>query len=148
MSKVELILIVGLSVIPIIALFFVLPKWKKKKAEEKPKEEKPEEKFEMSKPAEESSPKVKTPEDLQVGGEFEQGDLADYISRKMKDNKMPKRKVLPDDFVDTSEDFITPIRRTDFRQKNEAKSLAEQFYELSPEMKALIIAGVFDKKDC
>lgn len=147
MSKVELVLIIGVSIIPIIALFFVLPKWKKQKAEEKPKEEKPEEKFEMSKPDNEESPKEKSPKDIRVGGDFERDDLTDYINKKMKGAKMPERKILPEDFVDTSEDFITPIRRSDLMNKNKSKSVAEQFNELSPEMKAMIIAGVFDKKD-
>ncbi len=147
MSSFEIFIIVLVCVVPIIALFMVLPKIKIKfkskqkkspktktyaeiKAEEEPKEVKIEE-------------KPKETKKQTIASEISTEDFKNYLNRRQPTTK-PSKMELSEDFVDrTSPYFPRRMRRSVQKPKN----VAEEIKNLSPELKAMLIAGVLDKKD-
>ncbi|MBQ9795684.1 MAG: hypothetical protein IJW36_01805 [Clostridia bacterium] len=148
MSNFEIALIVLACAVPVVALLFVLPKFKKKEKkapapvktlEEVKKEEKVETKTEP--------PKEKNVENVFTNNDFTSEDFKGYLNHKQKKLTKPARVDLPADFMDRTEPYIPRRRR---RMEEKPKSVAEEIRSLSPELKALIFTGALDKKnfDC
>ena len=148
MSKFEIFLIVTACAAPVLALLMVLPKikikFKKKekkakietksyaelKAEEKPIEPKVEE-------------KPKEVKKFMSSDEISTDDFKSYLNKR-KSATRPSRLDMPDDFIDRTMPY-TPRRRR--RTEEKPKTVAEEIKNLSPELKALLLTGAFDKKN-
>jgi hypothetical protein len=137
----EIILIVCAVAVPIVALLFVLPKrkandnapTKEAKQPEPPKESQP-------KPAEEKK-------DLKIttSNNLSNSDLKSYAEYKKRFAPAPKTAKMPYDYASETHyfdfpEFVEPKPKKD-------NSISGQIKSLSPELKAMLIAGVFDKKD-
>ncbi len=139
MSKIEIFILILASCIPLFSFFIVFkPKWKnifKKKDKTKKdkivEEVKPEEKVEKQKPEE------KTLRD-EIQNTFVKNDFKDFMEIKKDSIKFPEMKLNSPDFI--TSDYETYLKKPE-------KTIAEQIKSLSPELKALIVAGVLDKKD-
>lgn len=152
MFNFETIIIILACSVPVVALFFVLPKIKKK---EKRKEEKPTKTYEEIK-KEEAKPesnqeemKIEKPKAQKVETAFAQNDFSPedfrgYLNRKQKTITRPTRVDLPEGFVDRTEPYLPRRRR---REEEKPKTVAEEIRSLSPELKALIFTGALDKKN-
>ena len=148
MSKFELFLTVGVCVAPILSLIFVFPKGfkfkKKQKAEVKTAKEANEtfnyikENKEEPKQVEVKLEKKEDFKDLDVPN-FDSSDFKDYLNRRPK-GKGPMRKLMNDDFGFPYDGFGNR------KKEKEDKSIKEQINDLSPELKAMLIAGVLDRK--
>lgn len=146
MSKIEIFLIVGVCLAPIVALLFVLPKKIKKQTKEAPpttpyvsEEPKKEEA-----PSEQSAKEVKKDEVVIKNDDiYKTDDFKNYINHKRKQTRSPYRIQEPDDVF--TEEYLPPRLRRKKQQSN--KSVSEQIKELSPELKAMLLTGVLDKKD-
>lgn len=147
MSRFEIFIIAMFCAIPVIALIAVFPKIKFKKKAKKTVEPtktyseiKQEEKH-AEQIVEEVKPKeVKMPI---MSDEISSDDFRSYLEQKKKDVSKPKRIELPSDFKDMSMPFA-PRRRV---RNQKPKNISEEIQSLSPELKAMLIAGVLDKKD-
>lgn len=148
MSNFEICLIVMACAVPFVALLFVLPKLKKKEvkkvepvktyAEIKQEEAKEEVKQEIKpEPTKQKSISAFTNSD------FSPEDFRGYLNYKQKSLTKPSRVDLPADFKDRTEPYI-PRRR---RRQEKPKTVAEEIRSLSPELKALIFTGAFNKRD-
>lgn len=147
MSWVEINLIICASLIPIIALFMVLPKIKAKKPKSEPqKQETPAEQKQEQKPADQ--PKEEKPTDgkkiqpVFESSEYSADDFKDYLKERNKNITAPTAKQMPKDFKDLTlglDDFVKS------RQKPQA-DLFDELNKMSPEMQAIVFAGLFDTK--
>lgn len=143
MSKIEIILIVMACSVPLVALLFSLPKKiKGKKEEKKVVEAKPEIKEVKEEVKKEEKPIEKTVRPIETS--FSADDFKGYLQERQNNSSKPKRVELPRDFVDRTEDYFPRRRRV---RQEKPKTVAEEIKSLSPELKALIISGVLDKKD-
>ena len=147
MSYFEIFLIVMLCAVPVIALLMVLPKIKLKKKEKKVAE--PTKTYsEIKSEAKPNEPEVEEkPKEVQkqiMSNEISTDDFKSYLERKKQDLSKPKRVELPSDFKDMSMSYM-PRRRA--RQAEKQKNVAEEIKSLSPELKAMLMAGVLEKRD-
>ena len=145
MSKFEIFLIVMLCAIPFISMFSILPKIKFKKKSKKVKKEPHKQEIKVEeKPVQEVKP-VEKPKEVTsfASNDISTSDFKSYLDRKKQDISKPKRVELPSDFNDLSMPFV-PRRR---RVNTKPKSVSEEIKGLSPELKAMLIAGVLDKKN-
>ncbi|MBQ8615783.1 MAG: hypothetical protein IJ415_04380 [Clostridia bacterium] len=144
MSNFEIVLIVLACAVPVVALLFVLPKFKKKEQ----KAPVPTKTYEEIKKEEQVEIKSGLPEEKKVqtfaNNDFSPEDFKGYLNHKQKNITRPSRVNLPKDFMDRTEPYMPRRRR---RMEEKPKSVADEIRSLSPELKALIIAGVLDKKD-
>lgn len=131
MTKVEMIFVIAACCVPIVALLTILPKRKKKEKRAK-KVDAVAEPFVMDK-VEESIEEKK-----EVVAKTD--DFSDYVLDRPKDLK--RRNKMPD-WLTNGADFTLPKREIN----KESGTIAEQFNDLTPELKAMFIAGVFDRKD-
>ena len=147
MSKFEIILIVLACAVPIMALIFVAPKFKKK---EKKKEAAPIKTYEEMK--KEESPKEEVKQEFKpakktvshiTNTDFGPSDFRTYLQHKQKNLSRPNRIDLPAGFQDRTTPY-NPRRRR--RMEEKPKTVAEEIRSLSPELKALIFSGALDKK--
>ena len=145
MSNFEIFLIVMVCAVPFIALLMVLPK-KIKKAKEKNKKSVDIKTLEDLKKEEKKEEPVENKPEVKkhvAKSEISTDDFKKYLQRRKPISK-PSRMELPKDFVDRTIPY-TPRRR---RIKNDRpNNLTEEIQNLSPELKALIIAGVLDPKN-
>lgn len=141
MSKVEIVILICVCVLPIMAFLFVKPKKKKSKEVEK----QPVQEFVMEKKEEkQEEPAVKEkPRDILRSQDFSSADFSDYLKKKRGSISMPKRLDAESDF---SEDFAS-YRRRRLKKPESPKTVAEQVVDLPAEIKALMISGVFDRRD-
>lgn len=145
MLNFETLLIILACAVPVVALLFVLPKFKKK--EKKPSA--PVKTLEEVK-KEEAKVEVK-PEPLKgnrvessfAKTQFDSDDFKNYINYKQNSVSKPSRVDLPKDYIDRTEPYM-PRRRK--RAEEKPKTVAEEICSLSPELKALIFTGALDKK--
>ena len=136
----EKILLISACVAPLIALLFILPKIKKKKPKtfetteyipekkEEPVEVKPEiveEKFEKK------------------SFEDEIESYREFLQKRKQNITQPSRVELPKDYQDLTESY-SALRRRQARMQNQEKNTNLQ--NLDPEIKALLIAGILDRK--
>lgn len=142
MSNFEIFLIVLAGAIPIIAILFVLPKVKKKekKEPEKPTKTLEEVKREEKKP---EIPKQVITKKEDKSSEISTADIQSYVDYKKKNITSPQKIQMPGDFKDVTMPYMPRRKPT----KPKPKNVAEELRSLSPELKALIIAGVLDKKN-
>lgn len=153
MSRMEMAMIIILCLTPIIALVILLPKklkfHKKPKKIKEPAEKKEEQKLESETPPVEQNeikPEIIDTPYVMDGAGNDLDSIRDFA--KNKKTTKPTRKT-----PDLSK--LSPHPEFSFRRENnfrterqpEQKSIKEQFDELSPEMKALIMSGAFDRKD-
>lgn len=150
MSRMEMAMIIILCLTPIIALVILLPK--KLKVHKKPKkikesaEKKEEQQLESETPPVEQNEIKPEIIDTPHVMDSDLDSIRDFA--KNKKTTKPTRKT-----PDLSK--LSPHPEFSFRRENnfrterqpEQKSIKEQFDELSPEMKALIMSGAFDRKD-
>ncbi len=148
MTKFEMFLVVFACLAPIIAILFVVPKGFrfKKKPKVELKQVTPEETFSYLPEQQEKKEPVELKEkekkvtDLPFDKvEFSSDDFKGYLNRR-DENKVPK--FMQDDMFDPL-DIVNPVRR----KKEEPKQIKEQIQDLSPELKAILIAGVLDRKN-
>lgn len=142
MSSFEIILIVLVCAVPIVALLFILPKFKKK---EKKVEEQTKTLADLKQEENKSEVVKETPIKKEfVKDEISSSEIQSYIDFKKKNLSKPKRVEMPKDFKDITMPY-TPRRRRS--QDKKPQSVAEEIQNLSPELKALIISGVLDPKN-
>ncbi|MBR6778651.1 MAG: hypothetical protein IKM43_00645 [Clostridia bacterium] len=142
MSKIEIAIVILAVLMPLLALFFVVPKRKKKDKQPKvvklPESEMP--KMEQEKPfvpekQEKPSRVIDTPN-------FNPDEFKEYFAKRKSKYSAPH--MIYDDVPDMTESLFDFNKRNN---KKEKKTIQEQLQDLSPELKAMIIAGVLDKKD-
>lgn len=148
MASFEIVLIVLACCVPVVALMFVLPKIKRK--EKQPASTKSYEELKKEENKQGEQAKQEKPKDEKQINPFKNQDLStdefkNFLKERQKGLTKPIRNELPKDFVDTTMPYMPTRRR--LRKKEEPKTVAEEIRSLSPELKALIIAGVLDKKD-
>lgn len=124
----------------------ILPKIKGKKAKsEQPKQEKSAEKVEP-KPTEQA--KAEKPNDgkkiqpIFESSQYSADDFKDYLKERNKNIQAPKPKQKPKDFKDLSFGLDEYMRS---KQKPK-QDLLDEINKMSPEMQAIVFAGLFDKK--
>ena len=150
MSRMEMAMIIILCLTPIIALVIILPK--KLKFHKKPKkikesaEKKEEQQLESETPPVEQNEIKPEIIDTPYVMDSDLDSIRDFA--KNKKTTKPTRKT-PDLSKLSPHPEFSFRRPNNFRTENqtEQKSIKEQFDELSPEMKALIMSGAFDRKD-
>lgn len=150
MSRMEMAMIIILCLTPIIALVILLPK--KLKFHKKPKkikesaEKKEEQQLESETPPVEQNEIKPEIIDTPYVMDSDLDSIRDFA--KNKKTTKPTRKT-PDLSKLSPHPEFSFRRPNNFRTENqtEQKSIKEQFDELSPEMKALIMSGAFDRKD-
>lgn len=148
MSNFEILLIVLVCIVPVVSLLMVLPKIKLK-FKKKEKKVQPETKTYAEIKAEDKAnePKIEEkPKEMKKfvsSGEISTDDFRSYLNKRKPTSK-PSRLSLPADFKDRTMPY-EPRRRRMVNKK--PQSVAEEIQNLSPELKAMIIAGVLDKKD-
>lgn len=130
MSKIEIVAIICASLIPVIALIMLLPKHLKLKKQKKVK-------------AVETTPYVPEKAEQSVKQEETPTDNSlDYAKRKRAKLSAPKRN------IDSSfADFANYMPRRINPAEEKPKTVAEEINALSPTLKAMIFAGVLDKKN-
>lgn len=157
MSKIELVILVLAASIPFFALIFILPKnlfknLKEKKSKTKDKKNKPV-KEEIKPTVEEKQkeePKIIEKPKKEEMYSYSSVDLSTEDFRSyLKDRPeitRPKRVEHDDSFIDQTTPYVPerPIRRLPRERK--PKNLSEEIQSLSPELKALIITGILDRK--
>jgi len=149
MSKFEIFLIVMVCAIPFISLLLVLPKKLKKKSKKDKNANKSEKTYAEVK--QEEKPKEKTedilqedkPAHSQPSDDISNDEFKSFVNERQKNMTKPKRLELPKDFKDMTMPYM-PRRRRKIEEK--PKTVAEEINSLSPTLKAMIIAGVLDKK--
>ena len=146
MSVFELVLVIGAIVAPVAALLFVLPKLKKKKTFETTEyvpEKKEETVIETPKPVEvpKDEPKVEFKNPFEWSGK-ELENYREYLMRKRDQLSSPVKNELPKGFNPNTEDYFSYRRR----KKKESEPQNQDIHSLSPEIKALLIAGILDRK--
>ena len=150
MSRMEMAMIIILCLTPIIALVILLPK--KLKFHKKPKkinesaEKKEEQQLESETPPVEQNEIKPEIIDTPYVMDSDLDSIRDFA--KNKKTTKPTRKT-PDLSKLSPHPEFSFRRENNFRteRQTEQKSIKEQFDELSPEMKALIMSGAFDRKD-
>ena len=148
MSNFEIFLIVTACSIPVFAVIMLLPKIKLKfKKKEKQISVETKTYAEIKAEDKASEPKVEEkPREVKKfvsSGEISTDDFRSYLNRRKSVSK-PSRLEMPDDFVDRTMPYSSRRRRI---ENKKPQSVAEEIQNLSPELKAMIIAGVLDKKD-
>lgn len=146
MSWVEICLIVCAVLVPVDALFMVLPKIKGKKAKtEQPKQEKVAEKVEP-KPKEqtkEEKPKEgKINQPIFESSQYSADDFKDYLKERNKNIETPKLKQQPKDFKDMSLGLDEYMKLKQMPKQD----ILDEINKMSPEMQAIVFAGLLDKK--
>ncbi len=144
MSNVEIIIMVCACLIPIIALVIILPTMKfhkKTKQLELPKTEtyKP---SEPVVPVEE--PKVTLKKRPVESKNYSTDDFKDYLKDKQSKSSIPTRNRLPNNYIDRTGKYLPMDEH--MNKPTDDKTVAEQVQSLSPEVLALIVSGVLDKK--
>ena len=141
MSWFEIGLIIAGCLMPIVALVITLV-GKKQEKKEKPTQQAPVENNSQR------TIEAKSSKNEQVNS-FKPSDLnkdewKDYIKQRQANTSKPEH--MPDDLKKPTLPFVAN-REMSINAETSKKSVAEQIQELSPELKALLIAGVLDKKD-
>lgn len=137
MSIVEKVILISACVMPILALLFFLPK-KLKLKKSKPTVEKEETVLKPQTPP--PMPQAPQPNNgIGVNEEFKQ-----FAQNKSRQFSAPKRNFPAHDFTFNS--YPDNFAMSKPKAKTE-KTLLEEINSLSPQLKALILSGAFDRKD-
>lgn len=142
MTTIEIVAIVLVCLIPIVALVIILPKKIKARKKEPAK-------IETNPPQQEPAKvEVEPKKESTSPIEFTEDDFKSYLTEKHKRITQPKRVENESKENFDIEDYNSYRARFAAKKSREQdKTIKEQFDELSPELKAMILAGVFDKKD-
>ena len=145
MSRIELTMVICLILIPIIALVIVLPKkihFKKKEKQPKQREFKADNSPKLEKTEQPKAEQVYQSE--YKSDDIDLGNIRSYVTEKKKTNPPVRKNPITD--LDFGE--YMPLRReVSTKTQKQDLTIREQFDALTPEMKALILSGAFDKKD-
>lgn len=142
MSSFEIGLIICFSLAPVVALLFVIPKRVKKEKLVKDKLQEVKEEKKEEKPVVEEV--KEEPKEFKSSSELTKPEIQSYLDYKKKNVTKPQRIEKLPNFA--TEDYLPPrLRRRP--QPKKPESIAEEIQQLSPELKAMILAGVLDKKD-
>lgn len=152
MSGFEIFVLIMVCAIPIVSLLMVLPKIKKKDKNKEVKSVKTYEEMLKEEKKETSNAEQKSNNVLQQGIKLKEANIDDlfekdfqsYAEYKKKNLTNPTKVELPPNFEDKTTTFINPKRQM---HKKAPQNLTEEIRNLSPELKALIIAGVLDPKN-
>ena len=127
---------------PVVSLLFILPKLKLKK---NTKQAPPTTEYKPEQPIDKKeAPKLdKTIVNKSNQEVIKTSEFQDYLSYKKKNLSQPIKLKEPDIFTD---DYI-PSRLRRKQAKQEDKTISEQIHDLSPELKVMMLSGVFNKKD-
>lgn len=146
MTLVEKVMIILAVLMPVIALMLFLPKVIKNRRAKPPKERKKKQKPTTPYVAEptpiEAKPKVE-PTTQKFSSQNHANDFKDFAERKSKRISPPKRNFPTPNFSDFEGFRPRPI----MSKQSEQKTVAEEIKSLSPQLKALILSGVLDRKD-
>lgn len=144
MSWVEICLIVCAVLVPVVALFMVLPKIKGKKTKiEQPKQEKVAEKVEPKEQTKEEKPKEgKINQPIFESSQYSADDFKDYLKERNKNIETPKLKQQPKDFKDMSLGLDEYMKLKQMPKQD----ILDEINKMSPEMQAIVFAGLLDKK--
>ena len=140
MSIIERVLLICVCVAPFVALLFVLPKIKKKKettfetTDYVP--EKKEEPVDVKPEVVEEKVDEKTFED-------EIMDYREFLQKRKENMSHPTRVELPKGYSDVTESYSAMRRRMERASQQEKNT---NINNLDPEIKALLIAGILDRK--
>ncbi len=141
MSTIEIILLISACVAPVIALLFIMPKMKKKnKKTFETTDYIPEKKEEVV----ETKPEIveeKKVEEKSFENEIQS--YREFLEKRKERMSHPSRVQLPREYTDLSESY-SAMRRREMRNKREEKNT--NINNLDPEIKALLIAGILDRK--
>lgn len=151
MTKIEIILLILACLVPFFALIIMLNKKIfyifKKKDKTKNVQAEPEkikEEVEIVK----EQPKQQPQRVQQFNNEISTDEFKSYLSNRQNELTRPIRKELPGDFQDRTMPYSAFVPRP---KRNSAppkpKNISEEIQQLSPELKALILSGVLDKKN-
>ena len=139
MSIVERVLLIALCVAPFVALMFVLPKVKKKQKTFETTDYVPE-----SKENAVAEVKQEVVEEKVISKSFEEDmmNYREFLEKRKERMSMPSRVELPNGYNDLTESYSAMRRRMEraSQQKN------TNINNLDPEVKALLIAGILDRK--
>ena len=105
-----------------------------KNTKEKQTAKKPTNKIKIELPKEVKEKPLRT----EIEESFQKSDFKDFSAKKMEHMSFPEIKL--------NKDFMSTYNLEEFDHVPQ-KSIPEQIKSLSPELKALIVAGVLDKKD-
>lgn len=141
MSIIERILLIGACVAPLFALLFVIPKFKKKKQKT----------FETTDyvPEKKEEPKQAEPEiveEVKVDAKSFENEIESYrefLEKRKETISKPSRVQLPHDYRDITESYSAMRRR---QERNNLQEKNTNINNLDPEIKALLIAGILDRK--
>lgn len=142
MSIIERILLIGACLAPLIALLFIIPKVKKKK--QKTFEttdyvpEKKEESVVEIKPENIEETKVS-----EKSFEDEIQSYREFLEKRKERTTSPMRVELPKGYTDLTESYSAMRRR---QERNSHQERNTNINNLDPEIKALLIAGILDRK--
>ena len=147
MTKMEILLIVCAVLIPIVALIRILPKMKKKEKsakQEKPKEE-PARQIQQEEKKPDSAKKIKTESKQQLfdqNSSYSADDFKDYLKEKNKKINKPVRKELSKEYKDLTKGYEEYMRQS----TKPEKSMADDICCLSPELQAMVLTGILNRK--
>ena len=118
MSNFEIILLVMAIAVPVLALVFVLPKFKKREKKVQVQTKTYEQiKKEEAKVEEKSEPVQEKKASVITNNDFTSEDFRGYLNHKQKNITRPTRVNLPKDFKDVTEPYI-PRRRRSVKEKS------------------------------
>lgn len=140
MTNFELCLIVCALLMPIVAFIFVNPKSTKEKITTKAKKEQPKS---LENPNIEEKPKPKPEKKKPVFEPVEcsPDEFKGYLEKKHENVSKPKEKFIEHDAGISIDEFISHRRPLNM-DKQETNSLED----LSPELKAMLMVGILDRK--
>lgn len=140
MSIVEKILLISACLAPVVALLFVLPKFKKKK-KEKPVETTDYVPLEKEKSTQTTQMEVDKQQPI-INKDEDLEDYREFLSKRKEASTKPQRNSVPKDFIDRTTSYVPQ-----FQRKNKSTPKDDlNINNLSPELKTLIITGILDRK--
>ena len=140
MSIIERVLLISACVAPLVALMFIIPKFKKKKQKT----------FETTDyvPEKKEEPVTEIKQEVveEVGSKSFENEIQNYrefLEKRKENMSRPSRVELPKGYTDLTESYSAMRRRMERASKQERNT---NINNLDPEIKALLIAGILDRK--
>ena len=140
MSIIERILLISACVAPFVVLMFIIPKFKKKKQKT----------FETTDyiPEKKEEPVTEIKQEVveEVGSKSFENEIQSYrefLEKRKEKMSRPSRVELPKGYTDLTESYSAMRRRMERGSKQERNT---NINNLDPEIKALLIAGILDRK--
>lgn len=146
MTRMEIGIIVIAALIPIISLVILFPFRKKKKTKSEPS--KPAET-----PVEQKEEKEKDKKDIPPvsGGistaSLDTSEFLGYLKDKSENISKPERKEDAFNMGELDDDLFSDMDFTKMRRRMKKKTIAQEIEDLSPELKAMLLTGVLDRKE-